>query len=493
MLSALRRRAPGLAALALLGCGSCTRERGAGPGGLDEAGAPDAAGGGGAGADASGGAAPAPDASGGVAGGGGVNSDAGLTQEQAWLVDPDAWIAVAGTEFTQPLCRVYEAKADKIGFSKLSWQPYGPGSESTMVGEGYGSAGALPTASAYEVGGQASAFLTYDVWLKTPEQTHYLRRVVRLEDGMTVGALVGRRPPNPASATCVFGSGRESARANVLGGGDPAREMRMVAPISGGQWIWSQPAKLQSSLPTGLVEFDIDASGGAMFLVGKGGVYALLDSTVNIWTPLETPSTSVRGAGQGDLAVWTDQSNSGAVRIRGWAPDGKGVRTLLDPAPTGTCLVNVTPTTIVGMALEGGGGCQQIPFASKSRFWWTPRKYVASTGSATLGQPLPGGTFAPLSILPVRAWGDYVAVVLGGVDDAGALDGAAYFLITRMSTGKTWRLDAEPGHRIHAHAWTITSTHFYYGDQASADGAQLIRRMIRRELAQLDDWAIPAE
>ena len=442
--------------------------------------------------DAPGGGGFASDASGGAGGSGGVLSDAGLTPEQAWLADPEAWLPVPGTEFTQPHCAVFEAKEGKIGFAKLAWQPCGAGCESTPLGEGYGTTGSLPTATTYELTGGASAFLTYDLWVKTPALWYLLRRVVRLDDGTTVGALAGRKPAKPTPSTCTFGNGRESARANaLLGGGEPGSEMRMVAPLTGGQWLWSQPAKLQATLPIGLVEFDIDASGGAMFMTGKGGVYALLDPKVNTWTALETPSTSSRGAGQGDLAVWTDEPGSAPVRIRGWATDGKGVRTLLDPAPPGTCLVNVTPSAIVGITLEGGGGCQQLPYAPKSRFWWAPRKYDESGAGATLGESLPGSAFAPLSVLPLRAWGDYVAVVLGSVNDAGALDGAAYFLITSMSSGKTWRLDAEPGHRIRDAAWTITPNYFYYGDQEAADGPQLVRRMFRLELSKLDQWAKP--
>ena len=264
----------------------------------------------------------------------------------------------------------------------------------------------------------------------------------------------------------------------------------MVAPIAGGQWIWSLPAKLQSTQPVGLVEFDIDALGGAMFMTGKGGAWALLDPTVTQWTPLETPSKSERGAGEGDLAVWTDYPASGAARIRGWAPDGKGVRTLIDPAPLGTCVLGVTPTNIVGMAL-GGGDCGTLPAAKTAKFWWSPRKYDASGGAVTFGPELPGGAFAPLKLAPLRGWGSHVAVVLGLHDDAGVLDGGAYVLIMNMSTGKIWRLDAEPGHRIHPDAWTITPTHLYYSDQESTDGSFIVRRVLKLELAKLDQVAKP--
>lgn len=489
MLRALTTRwGLGLVALGLLRCGSCGTEPGGQPGPHGGDASIDALSGGASNSDAPGGGGAPPDAPSG-GGSAGVLGDAGLPASQAWLADPDAWQAVPGTEFTQPNCSVYEAKAGKIGFPKLTWQACGSGCESAALAEGYGSKGALPTATTYELSGGAAAFLTYDVSVSTPAVWHYVRRVVRLEDGATVGALSGRLKQSAPAKTCVFGNGRESARANILSGGAPGSEMRMVAPLTGGQWVWSLPAKLQSTQPIGLVEFDIDTSGGAMFMTGKGGVWALLDPTVNNWTSLETPSTSSRGVGQGDLAVWTDYPASGPERIRAWAPDGKGVRTLFDPATPGTCVLSVTPTTIIGLALEGGAGCESLPGAPKARLWWSPRKYEASGIPVSLGADLPGSAFVPVPAVALRAWGDHAAVVLGTFNDAGALDGGAYFLIMNISTGKTWKLEAEPGHRVHSDAWTVTPTHFYYGDQELADGHTIIRRMLRLELAKLDQLA----
>lgn len=485
--SALRPLGLGLAALVLLRCGACDSESG-GPRRQPGADASLDAASGGAKADAPSGGGATSDA---PAGAGGIAGDSGLPPEQAWLDDPSAWKLVPGTEFTQPRCTVYEALEGELGFPKLSWTACGAGCEVADLVQGYGSQSALPTASTHQVAGGARAFLTHDLWLNTPTVWHYLRRVVRLDDGVTMGALNGRNKPNDQEfATCIFGNGRESARANVLMGGEPGSEMRMVAPIAGGQWIWSLPAKLQSTQPVGLVEFDIDALGGAMFMTGKGGAWALLDPTVTQWTPLETPSKSERGAGEGDLAVWTDYPASGAARIRGWAPDGKGVRTLIDPAPPGTCVLGVTPTNIVGMAL-GGGDCGTLPAAKTAKFWWSPRKYDASGGAVTFGPELPGGAFAPLKLAPLRGWGSHVAVVLGLHDDAGVLDGGAYVLIMNMSTGKIWRLDAEPGHRIHPDAWTLTPTHLYYSDQESTDGSFIVRRVLKLELAKLDQVAKP--
>ncbi|MBK7584424.1 MAG: hypothetical protein IPI67_29995 [Myxococcales bacterium] len=480
-----------VSALALLRCGSCTSES---DGTLGRTG------GGGSGAALGGGGNPdAPSGAGGTVadaaadgpGAGGTVSDAGLSPEQTWLADPEAWMPVPGSEFTQPACSVLEAKEGKIGFPKLIWKSCGAGCEAAELAEGFGSKGALPTATTYQLAGGDAAFLTYDVWVNTAETSHYVRRVVRLEDGTTVGALVGRQKSAAPVAGCVFGNGRESARANALMGGDPGSQMYALAPLTGGQWVWSQPPTPQSGAPPALVEFDIDASGGAIFYTGKGGVWALLDPKANVWKPLEVPSASSVGAGQGDLAVWTDYPAGKPERIRGWATDGKGVRTLLDPAPKGTCRLNVSPTAIVGIALDGNTGCDNLPPAPKARFWWSPRKYDASGSPVTLGPDLPGSAFVPVPIVSVRAWGDYAGVVLNVVNDAGALDGGAYFLLANLATGKIWRLDGTTGHELHEDAWTLTPTHFYFADRVAGDGPLIVRRMFRYELAKLDQLASP--
>ncbi|MBI3201042.1 MAG: hypothetical protein HYZ29_05810 [Myxococcales bacterium] len=487
-----RRVGLGLAALGLLRCGACDGEpsgRGSRTGGdasLDSPGGggapPDAAGNGGGSTDAP--------AGGGVAGY--VASDGGLSPEQAWLSDPQAWSLVPGTEFTRPDCYVYEAKPDKIGFAKLAWQGCGSGCERAELAEGFAWKAGLPVAATHQLPGGPAAFIVYDVWVNTQEVNHYVRRVVRLDDGVTVGALSGRKKPNAQWDTCIFGNGRESARANVLLGGDPGSEVRATAPLAGGPWVFSQPAKLSSTLPIGLVEFDIDANGGALFMTGKGGVWALLDPKVSQWKPLETPSASHLGAGQGDLAAWTDYPASKPARIRAWATDGKGVRTLFDPAPPGTCLIAVTPTAIVSLAVEGGG-CKQQPNPTKARFWWAPRKYDSSGPPVAWSPDLPGLGFAAIGNVPLRAWGDYGAVILARVTDAGYLDANdIYFLVINTSTGKLWELGPAPGHSIHTDAWAITPTHFYYGAQDPPNGdPKIIRRMFRLELAKLDQLAKP--
>jgi hypothetical protein len=286
----------------------------------------------------------------------------------------------------------------------------------------------------------------------------------------------------------VFGNYGESVRANTLTGGDPSYELTMFAPLDGGAWTWALPAKPLANLPVGLVGFDTDADGGALVLTGKGAVWGLLEPSANDWTPLESPSASDVGFGQGDLAVWTDYPSIGSERIRGWSPDGKGVRTLIDPAPAGTCAITVSPSWIVGLSFTGGDGCYGYPNASTARLWRSPRAYDAAGASVTLGPELPGGPFMRAGVVPVRSWGDYAGAILWQEEDGGR---KAYFAILRLSSGNLWRIDAETGHELRSDAWTFTPTQFYYAESEIGDHPSAVRRMFRVELSSLDQAAKP--
>jgi hypothetical protein len=424
----------------------------------------------------------------GSGGSGGWSGDSGLPAEQAWLADPNIWKTVPGTEFTEPICEVLAADAGGIKFPTLNWISTGPGSEVADLAQGYGDHAALGVASTHETANGAQAFLVQDHAIQAASW-HLVRRLIRLGDGKSLAAVQGRTAPNPAVAGCGFGNGRESARANILFGGDPSQELSMLAPLDGGTWTWSLPAKPLSSLPTGIVQYDMDAQGGAIFDVGKGAVSALLDPKVNSWTDLESPSDSRLGSGEGDLAVWTDYPPSAPERIRGWAPDGKGVRTIVDPVPADTCTVSVSPTALVGLVLSAPQGCLDPAGATKARFWKSPRAYDLGASSLVDGPDIPGGPFHRTGSF-IRSWGDFAAAELADDADGGGTAGVAIF-VTQLSTGKLWRVDPAAGSIFHSDAWTLTETKLYMGEKDPADDAWTIRRMRRIDLANLDQLGKP--
>jgi len=60
------------------------------------------------------------------------------------------------------------------------------------------------------------------------------------------------------------------------------------------------------------------------------------------------------GDGLGDLVLWQElrRAEETGSRVRGWRPDGGGVRTLLDGIPVDTCSVGLSPTHVAGMASD---------------------------------------------------------------------------------------------------------------------------------------------
>lgn len=428
--------------------------------------------------------------SGGTSGGGaaGAGGDPALAPEHAWLADPNIWSPVPGTEFTHPYCKVFEAAGDKLAFPTLDWQGCGDGCSVADLVQGLGEGAWYGVGSTHRVQGETRALLAIDQGVKGTH-AYSVRRLLDLTSGASVAA-VQRRISDVKKTSCGFGNGRESARSNVFFGGTPSRILTATAPLGPGEWTWSLPARFRSELPAGLVEWDVDEPPGAVFDTGKGGVWALLDPKKNEWTTLEAPSNARRGSGEGNLAAWTDYPTSTSERLRGWAPDGKGVRTLLDPVPFETCTVALTSTTIVGHAMAGNGGCEGSSGAPKSWFWTAPRVYSASGVKPVEGPPFPGLFFSRTGSF-IRAWGDHAAVQLGELSAPGVVTNVSLFVM-RPSTQKLWRVDPRPGFALHSDGWTLTETHLYLAEKEASDTDPWIsKRIVRLELAKLDTLGQP--
>lgn len=424
--------------------------------------------------------------SGGAAGAGG---DPALPPEHAWLADPEIWKAVPGTEFTHPYCRVFEAASDKLAFPPLAWEGCGDGCAVADLIQGYGTGAWYGVASTHRVSGSTVALLTIEHGVKGTD-SYSIRRVVSLNVSGKTAAAIQRRISDTKKSSCIFGNGRESARANAFAGGSPARSVPVTAPVSGGAWVWALPARLKSELPAGLVAWDIDALGGAVFETGKGGVWAMLDVWKNDWTTLEVPSKSRSGSGEGDLAAWVDFPTAATERLRGWTPDGKGVRTLIDPVPFETCDIAMTATSIVGHAMAGNGGCDTITGAPKSWFWTAPRVYGEAGVKPAEGPMFPGYPFGRTGSF-IRAWGDHAAVQLGENPSAGVTSNVSVFVM-RLSTQKLWRVDARPGFALHSDGWTLTEDHLYVTEKEATNAdPSIAKRVVRLDLAKLDVLAKP--
>ena len=395
-----------------------------------------------------------------------------LPPELGWLVDPAIWKPMAGVSMAK--CELFEALPGKFPLPAIEWKACGAGCEETSPQEALVSDLYFPVASTHSVEGQTEVFLTGEQGVKGSAFWYGVRRVIRLRDGVTLGAVERVVPTNVTESPCEFGSGRESALENTVTGGNPVVRLTMTAPrVALKSWRFALPPPLFSEVPAGLIGFDTDHDGGQVFYIGKGSVWGLLDVDESDYTLLEPNSSSYHGAGEGDLAVWTDY---GVGRIRGWAPDGLGVRTIVDGSPPSMCDVAPTPTHIIGFVPEGGS-CD-VPHPG--RVWYVPRSTTLTTATPTLSPPLSGDPIVLVTSFGIRAWGDFAVLHLSTQNSK-----PRHLLAVQLSTWKTWRIDAAAGFEIQGNTFALTDKHLYYGEGPKGKAPNYLSRMRRIALDQL--------
>lgn len=70
--------------------------------------------------------------------------------------------------------------------------------------------------------------------------------------------------------------------------------------------------------------------------------------------------------------------------------------------------------------------------------------------------------------------------------------GAHHLVVAQLSTGKGWRVDAEPGYVLQEASWTFDETWLYFGETLSgANNVHKLYRIRRVKLTQLDAWGKP--
>lgn len=380
------------------------------------------------------------------------------------------WEPVTPAEFTQPTCWLYQAKPGTLSFPPLEWQSCGADCEwldpTRGSPDGYASAGAASVDS-----NTAYVRLTVANKDRVP-WTDRVTHVVRLQDGATVAALWER---DGSASTCVLSFDQQTAISTSFANGGTIL-FGYASPPAGG-WVWAEPATSLGSLPPMLSLFDIRSS---WFAAGKGGLYALHTPTSSTWTTLEAPSDAMRGGGEGDLALWTEWSSD---RIRGWTADGSGVRTIVQSAPSKTCLIRPSADHIVGVALDPDCATGK---ASGVRFWHAPRT-ATSTSDITQLKPIASeGHFPPG--FGLRTFGDYAGAI--AYDEI--IKPVGYLIVVQLSTGKAWRVAAEPGFAVQDGTWAFDGTWLYYGETPPGVAhVYEVHRMRRIRLSALDTLAEP--
>jgi hypothetical protein len=251
--------------------------------------------------------------------------------------------------------------------------------------------------------------------------------------------------------------------------------------FDGSPWSWGRPALPHSQQPPAYHTFTTEYDGGRHFYVGGGAVYVREDMSSSQVTTIENPSDSLGGAGQGDLAIWTDYDiNWSPPRIRGWAPDGKGVRTIVERLPYDLSKLAVSTSNLVGLMGEFEGEYGSGPYAN-AWLWYTPRAYAEEEVNFQQHQvPSIHGHF----VGELSTWGDYAGLCPYHEEEQ-----FYEYIIVHLPTWTVWRLSPLAG-RQWEDAFAFDSNYLYiFGKPADEGSKQLTDRLYRFELGKIEEWA----
>ncbi|MCC6752259.1 MAG: hypothetical protein IT371_31720 [Deltaproteobacteria bacterium] len=367
-------------------------------------------------------------AAGGAGGTGGGTTEAGIPGASTlpagleWLGDSSLWIPVPGAEPMHPRCRAYYlADPAKGNFTPAAWAPCGAGCEVLDLDGDFGVRGYSKMTEATGVTthrelGRVVALAGFRHYVESTTHAYHINSLWRVDPTQSkLYAALLTVDAAAADAYCDSGFARMGATVGDMGGkgaGDVTMVLNFASPFAGEGWKFAAPASSLAAAPW--VSHGMDDP-PALFATGRGGVLALLDMTRNEWTTLETQTGTEPGVGEGDLSIWIDHVEAPTDRLRGWAPDGAGVRTLLPELPETTWWVGLSATRFVGAAMSGPGGALE---PDTVRLWHSPRVYGPATGAPAIEvgpawPPTPIEGYHHLVNTPgPRTWGDHALAMV---------------------------------------------------------------------------------
>lgn len=328
---------------------------------------------GGAGAGAGGHSGEGEGGAGGLAGSGGSGGVGGIIEPPGipdWVEDSSLWTPLPGGDFWDNTCRSFEARASGIGFPVVEWATCGAGCERADVLQGHGDFAVQPI---FQTLGRADdqPFLriSHSFQLTPKGEQILLNRIVDLKTGGTAGATKQqyKKPSEYATCSSLFEQRYAFFSRVAKTAYEPAFETWGVwSPISR-TWIWGMPY-LPIDPATSTCLAVLDDEGRRFLLCGNKVVAALLPgSTETTSFDVDAGYSAILGGGFGDSVVWTELKRESGSRIRGWAPDGEGVRTVVEALPGDSCGLALTGNLVAGLLVDTAHGCYQ--FNPEPRFW----------------------------------------------------------------------------------------------------------------------------
>jgi hypothetical protein len=377
--------------------------------------------------------------------------------------DAANWSPVPDANFYGDRCNVYTARHPDT-LPSLKWVAAGDGRETAELVQG--NTERVITSGASQRNGAAYGFF----WNVRGEadKTVSIGQLVRLRDGKTMAAL-GR---TYGGDVCLDSNERQTALTLFHEAGPNAAAQIAYAIVNDAMdaWTWSSAAPV-SAAPKGLVEFDTDTH---VFSLGKGTVDVLAPPS-GAWQSVEASSSSLYGAGSGELAVWVESNSN---RLRAWSP-AEGLRTLAESIPK-SCAVGAGGGYAVGVATSACLGA-----STGVKVW------ALATGTAG-ARPIISGTLGKDVFLAVpdavRTNGKYIAIQLSDADPATSqAKGDPYFWVVEISTSRVWRIERTPPLFLTQSAWTLDADYLYWAETRNAlDEPLEARRETRVSLTALD-------
>lgn len=439
----------------------------------------------------SGGTGGADQGTGGMGGVGG-GSTGGAGGEEPPDFDPGAELGLPGKwEFVRLKQQpdkfwLFEGLPGTLGFPKPTWESCGPGCESTDLTYADG-AHRVVVSSEPSASGEADVVASMAHVL--PGEKVRLQRVVRLSDGLTLGALLSyTNEPGPHPRFNVM-QRLEGARSRLmtasLGRGSdeaPLNILYLTLDAHTGRWIFREPWDGSQYRASTCKQFDLDSSPAAYLFACPRGLEVMAEAGSSAIMTIPNSENAMTGVGNFGEAVWVehDLELPFSSRIRAWSP-GNEARTLAE-IPDFVCGLGIGPDRVVGLRgtdERWGQGCSGG--LAEARFFEMPRE-----GGEIRESPILPGVARRAS--SVSVYGDWMVARMGLPPTEFPQWSIAIVRLSDWAVREIWQPE---GRSFSKTSVAIDDEYFYYTQEYSMPGKHGFDRLFRYRLDHFDQIGEP--
>ena len=386
---------------------------------------------------------------------------------------------------------LWEADTEDLRFPPLTWEACGTGCERAVVLAGLGTVASKPVIRIERGGGVDRAHLRFNhAMVSQSDGSLMAQRVVDLTTGRTIAAVLQAQTVSDGRAWCGasihVSGGLEFVGFRAIDWEDASSDFQLRGSfdLATQRWPWQLPWP-KAVDTTGCNKAAMEAGGRTFYLCPTASVAALTPGSSErtlVANLYDTEWLVQKPSALGDLIVWSEVDwETGNTRIRGWKPDGEGVRIVANGIALPTCAVALTDRYIAGFST--GGRC--VSFEPGGRFWIGER-----TQEGGLRNVRTGPVFWPDPVTEVsylKAWGEHVAIVWN--EDIWRPDVPRHLVVARTSDWTMREVQAPEGHE----AWEVglDDDHLYVVFTRTGPGSGHFSHVYRCDLDLLDAIGVP--